>query len=342
MWAILKKIFFLFDAEKAHYFSMHLFSFALHTPLLSYFVRRSFRIKNLQLALMVDGVMYPNPIGLAAGFDKDGQWLGLLQELGFGFVEVGTVTPKPQAGNEKPRLFRLISDQAIINRMGFNNSGADALALRLKEFRKNGNSLIIGGNIGKNKATPPESAADDYLYCFRTLCEYVDYFVVNVSSPNTPGLRALQEKEPLTKILSALQRENELQAHPKPIYLKIAPDLSNEMIHEIIEVVVRTGISGLVATNTTIRRPESLTSSVLTGESGGLSGAPLTGPSMEVLRTIRSEYQGTIISVGGIMSPFEAKKRLQEGANLIQLYSGLIYEGPWLVRRILKAINTAV
>lgn len=342
MWAILKKIFFLFDAEKAHYFSMRLFSLALHTPVLSYFVRRSFRIKDLPLARKVDGVIYPNPIGLAAGFDKDGRWLDLLQELGFGFVEVGTVTPKPQEGNEKPRLFRLIPDQAIINRMGFNNSGADALAERLKEFRKNGNPLIIGGNIGKNKATPPESAADDYLYCFRTLRDYVDYFVVNVSSPNTPGLRALQEKEPLAKILSALQRENELLAHPKPIYLKIAPDLSHEMIHEIIEVVVRTGIAGLVATNTTIRRPESLIASVLAGESGGLSGAPLTEPSMEVLRTIRSQYQGTIISVGGIMNPFEAKKRLQEGANLIQLYSGLIYEGPWLVRRIRKAINTAV
>lgn len=341
MWAILKKIFFLFDAEKAHYFSMQLFSFALHTPFLSYFLRRSFHINNIQLTRQVDGVTYPNPVGLAAGFDKDGRWLELLQELGFGFVEVGTVTPKPQAGNEKPRLFRLIGDQAIINRMGFNNSGADALAERLTEFRHKGNALIIGGNIGKNKATPPESAVDDYLYCFRKLSGCVDYFVVNVSSPNTPGLRALQEKEPLTKLLTALQKENELLAHPRPIYLKIAPDLNREMISEIVEVVVRTGISGLVATNTTIRRPAYLKESVLAGESGGLSGAPLTDTSMEVLRNIRSEYHGTIISVGGIMNPYEAKKRLQEGANLIQLYSGLIYEGPWLVRRILNALNTS-
>ena len=259
-----------------------------------------------------------------------------LSALGFGFIEVGTVTPKPQPGNEKKRLFRLKEDAAIINRMGFNNEGVDAAVERLKKRKSN---IIVGGNIGKNKTTPNENAVDDYTYCFRKLYDYVDYFVVNVSSPNTPDLRALQEKEPLTKILSRLQIINTELGKSKPILLKIAPDISYDLLNEILQVVIDLNLSGIVATNTTIDR-KNLTSSNQT-ESGGLSGNPLALKSTEMIEYIHQKTKGTlpIIGVGGIFTPEDAQKKLNAGASLLQVYTGFIYEGPSIVKNICKGIS---
>lgn len=286
------------------------------------------------------GLKFKNPIGLAAGFDKDGKAYEELASFGFGFIEVGTVTPRPQPGNPQPRLFRLPADKALINRMGFNNKGVDALVERLRK-RKPGD-LIIGGNIGKNKDTPNEKATDDYQICFRALFPYVDYFVVNVSSPNTPNLRDLQEKEPLTRLLETLQEENKAQESAKPILLKIAPDLTDGQISDIIEIVGDTDIAGVIATNTTISRD-----SLRTGESrikeigaGGLSGAPVRERSTEVIRSLRKGLGADkcIIGVGGIFTASDAKEKLDAGADLVQVYTGFIYEGPGMVKRILKGL----
>ncbi|MEP7195595.1 MAG: quinone-dependent dihydroorotate dehydrogenase [Saprospiraceae bacterium] len=338
MWKLIKKLFFLIDPEKAHYLSMDLLAFALKIPLVATLFKRSFFYKHESLNYEVDGLKYSNRLGLAAGFDKDGRWLDLLVHLGFGFIELGTVTPLPQPGNDKPRLFRLIKDQAIINRMGFNNSGVDALVNQLKNFKKPAN-LIIGGNIGKNKNTALENAKEDYVICFDKLFDYVDYFVVNVSSPNTAQLRALQEKEPLSNILSALQEINSAKVKPKPIYLKIAPDLNVESILDIIEVVRITKIQGIVATNTTISRPNELKEIELSKEIGGLSGAPLKNLSEEILQQLNKSKGTTIIAVGGIMTPDDALSRIRNGADLIQIYSGIIFNGPWLVKKILKRMS---
>ncbi len=286
------------------------------------------------------GLTFPNPVGLAAGFDKDGKSFREMASLGFGFIELGTVTPKPQSGNPTPRLFRLPADEALINRMGFNNDGVEALVNRLKKGTPE--NLVIGGNIGKNKITPNEKAVDDYTYCFEQLFPYVDYFVVNVSSPNTPNLRALQDKEPLTQLLSTLQTVNQQKSTPKPILLKIAPDLSNAQLDDIIEIIGRTKLDGLIATNTTINRDHLQTSDekIRNIGAGGLSGAPLTQRSFEILRYLKERLSKNtiIISVGGINSPEEVLKRLKAGADLIQIYTGLVYEGPGIVKRINKRL----
>lgn len=281
------------------------------------------------------GLKFKNPVGLAAGFDKNAVLFDELGNYGFGFVEIGTVTPKPQPGNPKKRIFRLREDEALVNRMGFNNDGADAIVERL---RKRKSDVIIGGNIGKNKLTPNENAIDDYMICFEKLFEVVDYFVVNVSSPNTPNLRALQDKEPLTELLKTLQTENEKKDAPKPILLKIAPDLTDSQLMDIIDIVNTTKIAGVIATNTTISR-EGLQSEHQK-EAGGLSGKPVRERSTEVIRFLaeKSGKSFPIIGVGGIHSADDAKEKLAAGADLIQLYTGFIYEGPGLVKRINRSL----
>ena len=298
-----------------------------------------FTVEDPILETQVFGLTFKNPVGLAAGFDKNAEYIEDMSRLGFGFIEIGTVTPKPQPGNDKPRMFRLVSDAALINRMGFNNQGADVAAGRLKHLKEK-NGVIIGGNIGKNKLTANEDAVADYSYCFQALFDYVDYFVVNVSSPNTPGLRDLQEKEPLKALLHTLQQSNALKSNPKPILLKIAPDLTDSQLDDIIEIVQETKIAGVIATNTTISR-EGLTSDpALVQEMGGVSGKPLTSRSTQVIAYLhqKSNQAFPIIGVGGIHSAADAIEKLNAGASLIQVYTGFIYEGPSLVADICKAI----
>ena len=295
-----------------------------------------------KLSRIVAGIKFPNPVGLAAGFDKNAQWVDLLSKLGFGFIEIGTVTPKPQPGNPKPRLFRLPKDKALINRMGFNNDGADVIAERLSKLDRQKINAVIGGNIGKNKTTPNEEAIGDYLICFEKLFNYVDYFVVNVSSPNTPGLRELQEKDFLFALLQAVQVANQAKPNPKPVFLKISPDLHNNQVDEIISVVVETGITGIIATNTTISR-EGLKTDLETVEKageGGLSGKPLAQISHGMLWYIRNKCPKDVvlISSGGLMHAHQTKTRLDDGADLVQLYTGFIYEGPGLIKRIKKLL----
>ncbi len=298
-----------------------------------------YSVEDPRLETKVFGLTFKNPVGLAAGFDKNAEYIEDMAKLGFGFIEIGTVTPKPQPGNDKPRMFRLVNDSALINRMGFNNQGADVAAERLKHL-KDRNGLIIGGNIGKNKVTPNEEAVNDYIYCFHALYEHVDYFVVNVSSPNTPGLRDLQEKEPLKHILNTLQQLNLEKASQKPILLKIAPDLTDSQLNDIVEIVMDTKIAGVIATNTTISREGLRSDAELVKEAGGVSGAPLTKRSTEVIRYL-SEKSGKafpIIGVGGIHSAQDALDKLDAGASLVQVYTGFIYEGPGLVGDICKGI----
>lgn len=292
-------------------------------------------LEDPRLAREVFGLKFKHPVGMAAGFDKDAKLYNELGQLGFSFVEIGTVTPKGQLGNPKKRLFRLVEDQAIINRMGFNNDGVDAAKARLL---KRNHGLIIGGNIGKNKMTPNEKAVDDYLICFEALFDVVDYFVVNVSSPNTPNLRDLQEKEPLLALLKTLQEKNQSYRQPKPILLKIAPDLSESQLKEIVEIVDQSHIAGIIATNTTLSREGVKSQDRI--EVGGLSGAPLTKRSLEVVRFLAKESAGRfpIIGVGGIMSAKDALDQLNAGASLVQLYSGFIYEGPQLIEEINHAL----
>ena len=289
-------------------------------------------------AVTVAGLAFPHRVGLAAGFDKDGRWLHELQAMGFAFVEVGTVTPKPQRGNPKPRLFRLKEDRGLINRMGFNNGGLDALVERLKR-RPAG--LIVGGNIGRNKVTTNEQAADDYHACFVALHPHVDYFAVNVSSPNTPGLRELQDRGPLTALLQRLQEHNRTQAVQRPVFLKIAPDLSNAQLDDIVALVGDTGIDGVIATNTTISR-EGLRTPAATVEAigaGGLSGAPVRARSTEVVRYLRERGDFAIIGVGGIEGGPSAREKADAGADLVQVYSGMVYTGPGIVRDCLQGLR---
>ncbi len=303
-------------------------------------MRSFYRVQHPSLKRELFGLTFENPVGLAAGFDKDGKYFKTMAALGFGFVEVGTVTPKGQIGNPQPRLFRLPQDDALINRMGFNNDGVEDLVHRLKKGYPK--QLIVGGNIGKNKVTPNEQAADDYTHCFEALFPYVDYFVVNVSSPNTPNLRDLQDKEPLTRLLSLLQNLNKAKPTPKPILLKIAPDLTDTQLDDIIEIVTTTKIEGVIATNTTISRSNLQTSSsqIETIGNGGLSGQPLKQRATEVIRYLKTKSNGklTIIGVGGIASAEDALEKIEAGASLVQIYSGLIYEGPNLVKCINKAL----
>lgn len=334
---IIKPVLFLVPPEKAHSLTMAMLSLVTSLPVIRSWISKFFRVSHASLERNLWGLHFSNPVGLAAGFDKDGKHIDALSYLGFGFIEIGTITPRPQSGNPKPRLFRIPQEEALINRMGFNNGGMDAAAGRL---RKNGPfQVIVGGNIGKNKDTPNEDAVADYLSCFRTLYPYVDYFVVNVSSPNTPGLRALQEKEPLSQLLNALMAENKKQPKPKPILLKIAPDLSREQLDDIIELVHSTGIHGVIATNTTIDRSKLQTDTSDTGP-GGLSGRPLKDRSTEVIRYLHSTSGGSfpIIGVGGIDSADAAIEKLNAGAALVQVYSGLVFKGPMLIKKINKAL----
>lgn len=328
--SLIRPILFKFDPEEVHYFT---FSLLKNFPFLAkIFLPKPIEDKKLEREVF--GLKFKNPVGLAAGFDKDAKMFSELSDLGFGFIEIGTLTPKPQDGNPKKRLFRLKEDSAIINRMGFNNGGVDAAVERLKSNK----NVLIGGNIGKNKITANEDAVNDYIICFEKLFPYVDYFVVNVSSPNTPNLRALQEKEPLTKLLSELQKRNAEKEKQKPILLKIAPDLTDEQLLDIIDIVNETKIAGVIATNTTLSR-EGLVSSNK-DETGGLSGKPLTKRSTEVIRFL-SEKSGKafpIIGVGGIHSAEDALEKLEAGASLVQLYTGFIYEGPQLIHDINKKL----
>ena len=342
MYRFFKPILFALSPENAHRLTLLLLDLAAATAPGRWLLRRLFGPPRgaPSDAQHLFGLHFPNPVGLAAGFDKDGKHLQGLACLGFGFIEVGTVTPKPQAGNPRPRLFRLPADEALINRMGFNNEGVEALALRLKRLRERDllRGLIIGGNIGKNKTTPNESAETDYLRCFEVLQPWVDYFVVNVSSPNTPNLRDLQEKEPLLRLLERLQSKNRASAQPKPMLLKIAPDLTDGQLEDVAEIVLESGIDGVIATNTTISRQHLQTTATqleVIGN-GGLSGAPLRARANEVVRYLRDKLgdRAIIIGVGGIDSLEAARERLEAGANLIQVYTGLVYQGPGLVQRI--------
>ncbi|GAB4045831.1 quinone-dependent dihydroorotate dehydrogenase [Spirosoma litoris] len=341
---IILPLLFRIDAETIHHTVTTLLKFILSIPGASAICRKVYVLEDKRLNRTVFGLTFPNPIGMAAGFDKNADLVSELSDLGFGFVEIGTVTPRPQPGNPRPRLFRLKADGGLINRMGFNNKGVEPAAERLRHFARNkGNrQVIVGGNIGKNKDTPNESALTDYLISFRALFDAVDYFVVNVSSPNTPGLRDLQEREPLTKLLTALQQENHQQPTPKPILLKIAPDLTDGQLDDIIAIVAETGIAGVIATNTTISRAGLKTSSTDIEQigAGGVSGRPLRDRSTEVIRYLHQKSGAAfpIIGVGGISSPEDAQEKLNAGASLVQVYTSFIYEGPALAKRINKAL----
>lgn len=336
---LIKPLLFRFNPEKAHYLTFDAIRFLHKIPGVQALLRLVYGSNNAALKVNVFGIEFPNPVGLAAGLDKDALLYHELGNLGFGFVEIGTVTPLAQPGNDKPRLFRLINDEAIINRMGFNNRGSKEAANQLRN-RKN-HKVIIGGNIGKNKITPNESATSDYLKCFEDLYEFVDYFVVNVSSPNTPNLRELQDKGPLLELLKSVQQLNLKQVKAKPVLLKIAPDLNEAQLNDIIEIVNESGIAGIIATNTTISRDGISISKKEIEEigNGGLSGKPLTKKSTEVIRYLHNKCEGKIpiIGVGGIHSAEDAMEKLDAGACLVQLYTGFIYEGPSLIKKINKA-----
>lgn len=331
---LIRPILFRFDPEKVHYFTFSLIRSLSKIPGFPSLFKAFYQVEDKRLETEVFGLKFKNPVGLAAGFDKDAKLYQELSNFGFGFIEIGTLTPVAQPGNPKKRLFRLQEDQAIINRMGFNNGGVQQAVQRLKHNK----GVLIGGNIGKNKNTPNELAGADYETCFEALFDYVDYFVVNVSSPNTPNLRELQEKEPLTQLLQTLQNKNQAKPKPKPILLKIAPDLTNTQLLDIIDIIKTTQIAGVIATNTTISR-DGLQSENQT-EAGGLSGKPLTRRSTEVIRFLAQQSNNAfpIIGVGGIHSPQDALEKLDAGASLIQLYTGFIYEGPALVRAINQAL----
>ncbi len=338
--SILRPILFTFSPEKAHNITLGLLKFTCKIPGVNSLLKSLYGVKRKDLSKELFGIKFPNPVGLAAGLDKNGEVIQEMSSLGFGFIEVGTVTPKPQAGNPQPRLFRLPKDKGLINRMGFNNHGLDALIENLKKVPEH---IIVGGNIGKNKVTPNENALDDYVACFNGLFPHVDYFVVNVSSPNTPGLRELQEKEPLTKLLSAVQKLNDEKPQRKPILLKIAPDLTEEQLDDIIEIVQLTKLDGLIATNTTISREGLQTdaSEIEKIGNGGLSGKPVANRSTEVIRYIKQKSSGSfpIVGVGGICTALDAQAKLDAGADLVQVYSGFVYEGPGMVKRICRGLS---
>jgi len=348
MYTLLRNFLFFFDPERVHHFSMNTLRFFCRTGPIRKMITKMFQPASS--AVSVFDLRFKNPVGLAAGFDKNACYLRELEALGFGFVEIGTVTPKPQAGNDKPRLFRLPQDKALINRMGFNNDGVKAVVSRLKKWRKSesssglaGEKLIIGGNIGKNKVTPNEEAWKDYEICFNELHPYVDYFVVNVSSPNTPGLRALQEKEALKKILTHLQSANLHYENKKPILLKIAPDLTREQIDDVIALALEISLDGLVAANTTISREGLSDASAQKAEmigAGGLSGRPVRQRSTEMVAYITEKTGGRIpiIASGGIFTSGDAREKLDAGATLVQVWTGFIYEGPAIVKKICRGL----
>ncbi|MUV02916.1 MULTISPECIES: quinone-dependent dihydroorotate dehydrogenase [Flavobacterium] len=336
--SLIRPVLFRFDPEKIHYFTFSTIRFLNSIPGMPSVLKSMFEVNDPRLEREVFGLKFKNPVGLAAGLDKDAKLYKELGNLGFGFIEIGTLTPKPQDGNPKKRLFRLREDGGLINRMGFNNGGVAEAVERLKKNPKGKGHVLIGGNIGKNKVTPNEDAVSDYEICFDALYDYVDYFVVNVSSPNTPNLRELQDKEPLTQLLQTLQDKNQTKPVQKPILLKIAPDLTDSQLLDIIDIVQTTKIAGVIATNTTISR-EGLQSENKK-ETGGLSGKPLTKRSTEVIRFLseKSNKAFPIIGVGGIHTAEDAIEKLEAGASLIQLYTGFIYEGPGLIKAINKKL----
>ncbi|QSE97648.1 quinone-dependent dihydroorotate dehydrogenase [Fulvivirga lutea] len=337
--ALIRPILFLFDPEKVHHFTFSMIKFLSFIPGMSSLWKFMYQSKDEKLEREYFGLKFPNPVGLAAGFDKDAKLIDQLACFGFGFIEIGTLTPKGQPGNDKPRLFRLKKDQAIINRMGFNNQGVEAAVKRLKSRNS---SILVGGNIGKNKVTPNEEAFRDYEITFNELFDHVDYFVVNVSSPNTPNLRALQDKGPLTEILSKLQALNNERAIRKPLLLKIAPDLTDEQLQDIVDIAKEVKLDGLIATNTTISREGLITSTeeVAAIGAGGVSGKPVKEKSTEVIKYLRKNLgpEFPIIGVGGIMSAEDAIEKLNAGASLVQVYTGFIYEGPKLIKDINRTI----
>jgi dihydroorotate dehydrogenase len=346
MYRLLRNFLFLFSPEWVHYFSMN--SLRLLCRLGGKKILRSMFVPKANTPVEVLGIRFPNQVGLGAGFDKNARYLRELECLGFGAVEIGTVTPLPQAGNDKPRLFRLPKDKALINRMGFNNEGVDIVKERLRKLKLESGKwkIVIGGNIGKNKVTPNEEAWKDYAICYRELYPYVDYFVVNVSSPNTPGLRELQEKDSLHKILTNLQemrKELAITNGHKPLLLKIAPDLTQEQINDVIDLATEIKLDGLVATNTTISRDGLLTATdkVNAIGAGGLSGLPVRQRSTDVVKYIAEKTKGElpIIASGGIFTGADAREKLEAGASLVQVWTGFIYEGPAIVKKICQKIN---
>jgi dihydroorotate dehydrogenase len=335
--AIIRPLLFITSPEVSHAFTICLLKIVCAIPIINTIIKKSFTLKDPLLERKIAGVRFLNPVGLAAGFDKNATFFHEMEYLGFGYVEVGTVTPLAQPGNPKPRSFRLPKDKGLINRMGFNNDGAQVIAARLKNRKT---KIAIGGNIGKNKVTPNEEAQSDYEKCFDALFDYVDYFVVNVSSPNTPGLRSLQDKDPLKKILLGLQVKNKQKPKSKPIFLKIAPDLTNEQLDDIIEIVPECDIAAVVATNTTLSREGLKSEGVEAIGAGGLSGLPVRKRSTEVVKYLHEKSKGAfpIIASGGIHSAEDALEKIDAGAIMVELYTGFIYEGPMLVKRINRAI----
>ncbi|MEI8052763.1 MAG: quinone-dependent dihydroorotate dehydrogenase [Bacteroidota bacterium] len=339
MYNLLRNILFLFDAEKVHYFSMNVLKAICKISFIKWITHKIYKAEHPVKAM---GIEFTNMVGLGAGFDKNAKYLTELETLGFGFVEIGTVTPKYQEGNQKPRLFRLPQDKALINRMGFNNEGADIISKRLSSWRKNNpkSKLIIGGNIGKNKSTPNEDAWKDYESCFKVLYDYVDYFVVNVSSPNTPGLRALQEKDSLKQIFKALQKINPKK---KSILLKIAPDLSIDQLNDIIDLWREIQLDGLIVSNTTIDRNNLKTSKIEIEKigMGGLSGLPIIDKSTAMLKYIHQQTEGKLFMIGsgGIFTAQHANEKINSGASLVQVWTGFIYEGPIIVKNIISALK---
>ena len=331
---ILKPLFFLFDPEFVHHTVFKLIKISNKIPGISKLIRSIYVVKDKRLERHLFGLTFPNPVGLAAGFDKDAKLYHELSNFGFGFIEIGTLTPKPQDGNPKKRMFRLTEDKGLINRLGFNNEGVQSAINRLKKNK----GVLIGGNIGKNKTTPNQNAVKDYVYCFNMLFDYVDYFVVNVSSPNTPNLRELQDRGNLKRLLSTLSNLNQNKDQPKPILLKIAPDLNEKQLLDVIEIVTNLSIDGVIATNTTLSR-ENL-KSFKKNEMGGLSGIPLKDKSTDVIKFLHKKSKNAfpIIGVGGVHRPDDAIEKLNAGASLVQMYTGFIYEGPGIVKRINKAL----
>jgi dihydroorotate dehydrogenase len=338
---LLKPLFFLLSPEKAHHVAMDLLVMVSKVPGVRWWMMRRVARRNQGQEVTVAGLTFPNRVGLAAGFDKDARWLDALAMLGFGFVEIGTLTPRAQAGNPQPRLFRLVEDRGVLNRMGFNNEGLVPAVGRLVRRPR---GLVVGGNIGKNKITPNDRAVDDYLACIDNLHAHVDYFVVNVSSPNTPGLRELQNKEPLSKLLRAVVARNRMHPGTRPVFLKIAPDLTDGQLDDIVDLVLEEEVDGVVATNTTISRDGLVTSAeeVAAMGAGGVSGAPVRARSTEVVRHLAMKSGGRfpIVGVGGVDSVVSAREKLDAGASLVQIYSGMIYEGPGLASRLVNGLKS--